>query len=248
MKSAFAATWQLLLTCSAALLSGCQPQQVTPTVLAVSLSWQQQAISCDTPVKLQQQAWRLQHFGLYLTDFSLDQQPLTLASTPWQQPGVVLLGSDCSGNTNWQIVFDQPLTAGQLSFTLGMPFALNHQNPLTASAPLNNSDMFWNWQLGYKFLRLDLQGPEHGWAFHLGSTGCQSASVLRPPTSPCQAANTVVITLDYLPGQHLQLDLAALLDQVALNRHSSCMSDSQQQSCQQLLHNVTQPEIWSVLP
>ena len=36
-----------------------------------------------------------------------------------------------------------------------MPWQLNHQNPLTASSPLNISEMFWSWQLGHKFLRFD---------------------------------------------------------------------------------------------
>ncbi len=32
--------------------------------------------------------------------------------------------------------------------------------------------MFWSWQLGYKFLRVDTADDE--FRIHLGSTGCQS--------------------------------------------------------------------------
>ncbi|WP_052748898.1 MbnP family copper-binding protein [Arsukibacterium ikkense] len=239
-----------VLAVAAGWLGGCQPvaSSAPASQLPVQAQWHSQQLDCQQPLFINQQQWQLQNLRFYLSDFSLNQQPLLLASSTWQQPRLALLGTDCQGNSNWQLAFSQPVTAGKLSFTLGLPFALNHQNPLSANTPLNHSELFWSWQLGYKFLRLDMQGPDHGWAFHLGSTGCQSASVLRPPTSPCQAANTVVITLDYLPGQQLTLDLAALLNEVEINRHSSCMSDRQQQSCQRLLHNVNQPQLWSVLP
>lgn len=231
------------------LVSSCQP--VTDTTqqrqLALELNWQQQAVSCQTFITVADQQWQLQSLRLYLSDFSLNQQPLVLADTPWQQSRLALLGTDCQDNSNWQLQFAEPLAAGELSFTLGLPFELNHQNPLTASSPLNHSDMFWSWQLGYKFLRLDLQGPQQGFAFHLGSTGCQSASVLRPPAAPCKAPNTFNVTLDYQPGQSLQLDLALLLQQIKLASDNSCMSDSLQAACRQLFTNLAQPNLWQLV-
>jgi len=231
------------------LVSSCQP--VTDTMqqrqLALELKWQQQAVSCQTFISVANQQWQLQKLRLYLSDFSLNQQPLALADNRWQQSRLALLGTDCQGNNNWQLQFAEPLGSGELSFTVGLPFAVNHQNPLTAGSPLNHSDMFWSWQLGYKFLRLDLQGPQQGFAFHLGSTGCQSASVLRPPALPCKAANTFNITLDYQPGQSLQLDLALLLQHVELTSDNSCMSDSLQATCQQLFTNLNRPNLWQLV-
>jgi len=43
-----------------------------------------------------------------------------------------------------------------LRFTLGVPFERNHADPTTAPAPLNQTAMFWNWQGGYKFLKVDM--------------------------------------------------------------------------------------------
>ncbi|WP_213996636.1 MbnP family copper-binding protein [Arsukibacterium sp.] len=244
VPGAFANTFLLAVV---GLLMSCQPAATTsslPKQLPVQLSWQQQPLSCQQFISIANQQWHLQSLRFYLSNFRLNQQPLSLITNQWQQPRLALLGTDCQGNSNLQLQFSEPLATGQLSFTLGLPFSVNHQNPLAASSPLNHSEMFWSWQLGYKFLRLDLQGPEHGWAFHLGSTGCQSASVLRPPAEPCRAANTVEVTLDYQSSQSLQLDLAVLLQQVELARDSSCMSDSLQANCRQLFSNLTQPRLW----
>lgn len=80
-------------------------------------------------------------------------------------------------------------------FKVGVPFDLNHANQLTASAPLNRAELFWSWQSGYKFLRLELTDEEHAGAFHLGSTGCSSASALRPPQQPCAQPNVIQVEL-----------------------------------------------------
>lgn len=78
-----------------------------------------------------------------------------------------------------------------VEFELGVPFERNHANPLTATPPLNVASMFWTWQTGYKFLRLDV-GTD--WSFHLGSTGCVSESAVRPADT-CQQPNRATIRL-----------------------------------------------------
>ena len=78
-----------------------------------------------------------------------------------------------------------------VEFELGVPFERNHANPLTAPPPLNVASMFWTWQTGYKFLRLDV-GTE--WSFHLGSTGCVSESAVRPAEA-CRQPNRATIRL-----------------------------------------------------
>ncbi len=61
-------------------------------------------------------------------------------------------------------------------FDLGVPFAVNHADVATAKAPLNIKAMWWNWQVGYKFLRVDFKtnapAPKDTFLVHLGSTGC----------------------------------------------------------------------------
>ncbi len=44
-----------------------------------------------------------------------------------------------------------------IEFTLGLPFELNHNDVTLAPSPLNLTSMWWNWQGGYKFVRIDLE-------------------------------------------------------------------------------------------
>lgn len=44
-----------------------------------------------------------------------------------------------------------------LQFTLGVPKNLNHEDAAIAPSPLNLTSMWWNWQGGYKFLRVDME-------------------------------------------------------------------------------------------
>jgi uncharacterized repeat protein (TIGR04052 family) len=82
-----------------------------------------------------------------------------------------------------------------IRFTVGVPFELNHANPLMASPPLDRGDLFWTWQSGYKFLRADFMVGGLESSFHLGSTGCSSASALRPPAQPCAQPNRMRVEL-----------------------------------------------------
>lgn len=103
-----------------------------------------------------------------------------------------------------------------VSFRLGVPFALNHADPILAPSPLNLTSMFWTWQGGYKFLKIDVlnnpsssghahvhdhsahmsgaQGQEKisVFSFHLGSTGCQSPAQTKVPQS-CDQPNRVYV-------------------------------------------------------
>ena len=132
--------------------------------------------------------------------------PLSLRSDQqWQSDRVALI--DMIGENNNISIRGElaraTLSGAELSgaalsgirFTVGVPFELNHVNPMTAAAPLNRGDLFWSWQSGYKFLRVDLADAAREWSFHLGSTGCVSASALRAPESPCAQPNRVKVEL-----------------------------------------------------
>jgi uncharacterized repeat protein (TIGR04052 family) len=154
----------------------------------------------ETPVEI--------HFGVakggaahdlefYIHDIELlDGQgvptPVSLrAEPPWQSAEVALIdltGDATQSNSTVRGTVNGAAQAyAGIRFTVGVPFALNHANPLTAAAPLNRGELFWTWQSGYKFLRADF--------FHLGSTGCSSASALRPPKEPCTQPNRVRVEL-----------------------------------------------------
>ena len=129
-----------------------------------------------------------------------------------------------------------------VKFDLGVPFDLNHGNAATAPAPLNFTAMFWSWQLGYKFLRIDT--PAGDFNFHLGSTGCQSNGPSQPPTS-CSAPNVATVALSGFDPVHsvILADLKALLSQTDVtantpNTDPGCMSSPIDPDCGPLFDSL----------
>jgi uncharacterized repeat protein (TIGR04052 family) len=177
----------------------------------------------------------------------------------WQGQGLALLdfedgtgpcASGGSPGTNTAVRGTAP--AGDytgLRFQLGVPEAVDHQDATVAAAPLNVTAMFWNWQAGYKFLKADFPvrsasndaaaGGDggSGFALHLGSTECASASPTQPGTS-CKNPNRPTITLtgfDPLRGQ-VVIDLAPVLARVDLRYNTphtvpGCMSGPDDPEC-----------------
>jgi uncharacterized repeat protein (TIGR04052 family) len=119
------------------------------------------------------------------------------ADNKWQNERVALLdltGAERNEAVTGSIAGEVATFVG-IRFKVGVPFDLNHADVLQAVAPLNRGDLFWTWQSGYKFLRLDVRTQEREHAFHLGSTGCSSASALRPPSQPCAQPNVITVEL-----------------------------------------------------
>lgn len=145
----------------------------------------------------------------------------------WQVKSVALLdfengtGGCVNGTPDMRAVVTGTVPKGVytgLRFTIGVPFDLNHADPTLAPSPLNLTAMFWNWQGGYKFVKVDLAtGPAmpagghdqpapgavpaakapvkaSGFSIHLGSTLCQSPSKTSAPTA-CANANRVTVSL-----------------------------------------------------
>jgi uncharacterized repeat protein (TIGR04052 family) len=249
----------LLVACS----DGSEALSAQNKSLRVVLMWHDKTVTCNDPLLA---PWHLAQLQFYLSNFTLNDQPITLKTDAdletlsHQQKNLLLLGGDCQGKGNWTIDFEKPLIPGLMSFELGVPFKLNHGNPLKALPPLNQSDMFWTWQQGHKFLRLDLNKTNQpnsavsanqttasiplaslqtGWQFHLGSIGCQSASVMRAPLKACHYPNRAKVELAYQGEQKLILDLAPLLTTVLNDdklSQQACMSDPQSLSCQPLFN------------
>ena len=144
----------------------------------------------------------------------------------WQTGGVALLdfedgsGSCVNGTPPMNARVRGRAPEGRyagLAFDVGVPFALNHGDPTLAASPLNLTAMFWNWQGGYKFVKVDLAtagqpiaamqtASDHagggsatrarGWSLHLGSTGCAAASRTTAPTAACANPNHVAVRFD----------------------------------------------------
>jgi len=139
--------------------------------------------------------------GLELQDSDGSWVAVTLDQTNFQVDDVALLDFEdgCnneSGNaqTNTRITGTVPQgTYDGLRFGMGVPFERNHENPATAPAPLNLSTLQWDWQGGYKFLRIDSGSfSMEDWRLHLGSTGCNGDPVAGG-TTECTTPNVVIV-------------------------------------------------------
>lgn len=94
----------------------------------------------EVPLVLQQDG-RWQHQDIALIDFE-DRSGACANGTPEVRTQVV--GSVPAGDYTG------------LTFTMGVPFGLNHIDSTLAPSPLNLTSMWWNWNAGYKFARIDL--------------------------------------------------------------------------------------------
>jgi uncharacterized repeat protein (TIGR04052 family) len=196
-----------------------------------------------------------------------------LSATPWQTDDVVLIQphlADCGTKldgkdkitqdvqedhtasealkTNNHLQFLLPVdldSAEQFSFTLAVPFELNHQNPLLQSSPLNLPSMFWSWRSGHKFFRLDIQAPNKNWVFHLGSVGCTAASTMRSPQSECIQPNRVSFQLEKKhDGTKLVMHLDRLIANTSMQNNNSCLFHSDQESCTVLMSNLKTQDVF----
>jgi uncharacterized repeat protein (TIGR04052 family) len=190
-------------------------------------------------------------FRFYVSDVRLvtpngTEVPVTLEQDGvWQYQNVAMIDLEdgsgpCSafGNEATNTTVRGTVPAGVYTgatFVLGLPFALNHGNASTAPAPLNFTAMFWNWQFGYKFIRVDTADDK--FRIHLGSTGCQSSGPSQPPSS-CSAPNLSAVSLTgFDPDRSVIVaDLKALLSQNDIDSNApdtdpGCMSSPLDADC-----------------
>lgn len=175
----------------------------------------------------------------------------------WQYQNVALLdfenGSDnCSeiGNTalNGIVVGTAPADEYiAVRFDLGVPYDYNHLDVTTAVPPLNIAALWWNWQGGYKFIRIDVETDatqDNAWNIHIGSAGCESPAGVIPPTEPCTRPNVATITLPQFDIQRdvVVVDLAGLLTDISLYESvpmpPGCMSGIDDPDCPALFSNL----------
>ncbi len=194
--------------------------------------------------------------NLALIDGSGNPVPVTLEQDGlWQVESTALLdfedgsaGCTETGNPDLNTAMRGTIAPGDykaVRFDLGVPFALNHQDVTIAASPLNVPPMWWNWQGGYKFVRIDMKSDatimDGAWFIHLGSTGCVAADQSKAPTEPCSRPNLATIQLDgFDPATNtIVADLATLLANVNLSESvpqpPGCMSGPDDSDCAGLL-------------
>jgi uncharacterized repeat protein (TIGR04052 family) len=175
--------------------------------------------------------------------------PVTLDTDGrWQADGVALVDFEdgsgpCSNGTpelRTDVQGKAPAEAYRgLRFSVGVPFAVNHLEPVTQPSPLNLTRMFWSWNSGHKFLRLDGRtGGGKNWVLHLGSTGCTPAGGASVVPTACAQRNVAEIFLPaFDPATDIVVaDVAALyagnnLEQNQEGTAAGCMSSPTDRDC-----------------
>lgn len=203
---------------------------------------------------------KLQDARIYVSNVRLlnsagGETPLSLTSDGvWQNESVALLdfedaSGNCNGNPQLNSVIRGTAPAGSytgIAFDIGVPEALNHQDPTLAPAPLNVSSLSWPWRAGYKHTTIDIEtvaatdetAEASGFSIHLGATGCGEGPMRAPPETSCINQNRPTVRLPgFDPGQDVVvMDLAALLSttDITVNQPdtaSGCMSGPTDSDC-----------------
>lgn len=230
----------LLLATFLLSLIACSSERV-PVRINFDVEWAGNSLACDSS------GLALTDLRFYVSDVILvdstggEQQLLMTADGKWQQTGITLIDLEtgdaaCQNGTspvNTAIVgtADGADIVG-LRFTVGVPFALNHENPLLAEAPLDDSAMHWHWRSGYKFVRAGVATDNDGFWMHLGSTGCEGTV---QNISGCESPNRVnVVLTDFVPDQdRVVVDLSALFSEISFDDgvRSDCSSSPAELTC-----------------
>lgn len=257
MKKRYVKYFSMITT--AFVLAGCFNNKAE--YIAFQPSYNDVKIDCKSGFNINGSSWHYSQFQLYISNVMVktkkaDWQPLVLNKTDKQHDNIALIGENCHEKntaqnsdgiadkqmTNWQISFQRPADFSKIKyikFTIGVPFSVNHLNPLTQESPLNMASMFWGWQMGHKFVRLEMKSDKDDWLFHLGSTGCMSPSALRAPKAECQYPNRVEVTLPFNEDEkNIQIDLYSLFKGVKLGREHSCQSSPTDENCTALMNNI----------
>jgi uncharacterized repeat protein (TIGR04052 family) len=218
-------------------------------------------------------------FRFYVSDISLiDVQgkvvPLTLAQDgKWQYKNVALIDfENKTGACNNGTVETRDIVVGTVPkgkykavrFNLGVPENLNHEDSTLAPSPLNLTSLWWNWQFGYKFARIDFtsrlpstSNKQHqhddnakpqGFPIHIGSTGCQAETTSQKQKTKCSNSNRTTITLNnFNSGRNVIVaDIAKLLANTNVNYNQpgtapGCMSEQNDKDCTGIMKNLGIP-------
>lgn len=190
-------------------------------------------------------------FKLYVSSLELLKAdgtavPLVLDNDgKWQDGRVALLdfedatGACLNGNADVNASVKGKAPEGDYNgvrFVLGVPFERNHADAAAAGAPLNLTSMFWSWQSGYKFLRVDGKADNGGFRVHLGSTACTMGA--NDLVESCGNPNRPTVTLDaFDPAtDKVAVDIGQLFTELDMTPNMDgnsavCMSDPMHSPC-----------------
>jgi uncharacterized repeat protein (TIGR04052 family) len=262
------ASCALLSACSSSNTSDVGANEEREVAIAFAAEANNVAIDCTTQltgIGNPSTNATVKEFRFYVHDVRLLDEAgksynLQLKDNDWNHQNLTLLDfmnrdTSCSGSTkdtntevNGTVSVSSSTQLVGIQFTLGVPSSLNHLDRATASSPLDQASLHWNWQNGYKFARLDI-APAGGitrpndlafsaavWNFHLGSTNCLGDPQTGDPTT-CSRPNRPTFTLDNFDpaGDVITMDFAALVAEIDLSQDlggkPGCMSGATDPEC-----------------
>jgi len=262
MKKLKSLSWLWSLALIAFPLDAMASDERQAVAISFALIMDERAVGCDgttgplgrgaVTAKLLDARFYLQEVAVL--DAAGNATPVRLTINNWQNEQVALLdfgegASHCNRSardTNEQVIGTVP--RGQyvgLSFTIGVPKALNHTSTELEAPPLDLAAMGWSWQAGRKFIRIEMD-PEGGitkgdgsraqtWFVHVGSTGCTGHPA--KGSVSCLYPNRLPIVVERFDTQHqvVTLNLASLFRTSALSEDregaSGCMSNLNDPEC-----------------
>ncbi len=201
--------------------------------------------------------FRLYVHNVRLIDANGNETPVKLEQDgKWQFENIALLdfengsGPCANGTADTHNFIKGTAPAGNytgVKFIVGVPFERNHADPAKAPSPLNLTQLFWVWNAGYKFARIEMKttGLPKGWMLHLGSTGCEPGGTMQTIPTNCKFGNRAEITLSNfnVNTDTVKADLKNLFDgaNVDVNQPktpSGCMSGTGDSDCAPLFANL----------
>ncbi len=231
------------------------------------------AINCDARLAdlgLSKSTARLKDFRFFVSDVEVitadgQSESLSFDSNEWQNTRLALVDfQDRADNCEGEVKSTHTEASGTISsraaiqglrFRIGVPPDMNHIDIAQAQGPLNTPSLYWSWQGGYKFMRLDI-APEGGitrpsdpdfsatvYNFHLGSTHCSGEAELGQTVS-CARDNRPYVELDNFEPQRdtIVFDFAKLVEGLDLASDvkdtPGCMSEKADSECSEFFKKL----------
>lgn len=242
-----------LVACAfaAALCSGCVESPGEPVSIRFEARANGGAYSCDPESSKTGDGSEISTLAFFVHDVRLlDSEGARHAVVLngdgiWQTEGVALLDFEdgtavCrNGTPGTRTVIEGTVSSrlqsvAGIEFSVGVPFALNHEDPAKAVGPLAGTRMHWSWRGGYKFLRMDGRAADGGgFRIHVGSTGCEGRIT---DIHSCKRPNVARVSIaPFDPrSQAVVVDLDRLLDGgqgAAETVATGCMAEAEEPGC-----------------
>jgi cytochrome c peroxidase len=228
----------LLSSCMAGSLAGCSDEASPQVTLQFDAKIGSQRVACGEPLANLGENGRgtsLKDLRFYVHDVQLidDKGKQVKLELPddgiWQFKNVALLDfenktGDCkNGTAQTNAIVRGKAPAGNytgVSFRLGVPSDLNHADPAKLEGPLTGTTLYWSWNLGFIFFKLDLAMAEtaadqaNAFEAHVGAAECTDSK----GKYSCGRENVAAVKLaNFDPSRDkIVLDLQTLLAQATV--------------------------------